>query len=515
MNLRRNTAAAVLAAAIVAPTATHAFASHKAPSSSLAIKPTTRTTSSSSSSALSMGPPTDPSAPLTEQFGEGSRKYRRTVYTHDQWVKHRSPDRFANNLGTLVQSGIYKQVGKEVFLTVSVAVSVCVWNALVGGAEDFSGVMQEPFINEGWAIKAGLPLEPFTLLSPSLGLLLVFRTNASYSRWDQARKFWGLNINHTRDLNRMATTWYGNQSEYDNADFLGAPEGGTASSSSSLSSSSAESDPIDPVEREYLLGQVSLMTWAFVRSMKRHLSPPGEDEEDYVAEIKARLTPEQAGALIEATHRPNRALYDLSVAIEKLPMHFVRKNVINNNLSIFEDTLGGCERLLSSPVPLFYSRHTARFLSSWLLLLPLALYPSFGNSWNHSMMIPATAFISVFLFGIEELATQLEEPFTILPMQGFCDKIGANCDEIVSWAGEGQDHQLDVQTVRRAEVEVRYDMAARAGMETKAEENEAKRIGRLGRMKERVKRRLSVRNRMSGQVDAEVEASTSEYQEVQ
>jgi predicted membrane chloride channel (bestrophin family) len=54
-------------------------------------------------------------------------------------------------------------------------------------------------------------------------------------------------------------------------------------------------------------------------------------------------------------------------------------------------------------------------------------------------MIPATSFISVCLFGIEEVATQTEEPFTILPMQGFCDKIGGWCDEIVSWAGQGQD----------------------------------------------------------------------------
>jgi hypothetical protein len=76
--------------------------------------------------------------------------------------------------------------------------------------------------------------------------------------------------------------------------------------------------PIDPVERQDLLGQVSLMTWAFVRSMKRHLSPPQEDEEDYVKDIEARLAPEQAEALIGATHRPNRALFDLSVAIEQV-----------------------------------------------------------------------------------------------------------------------------------------------------------------------------------------------------
>ncbi len=200
-----------------------------------------------------------------------------------------------------------------------------------------------------------------------------------------------------------------------------------------------------PVERQYLLGQVSLMTWAFVRSMKRHLSPPAEDEEDYIAEMKSRLSPEQADAIIKAAHRPNRALYDLSVAIEKLPMHFLRKDAINTNLSIFEDTLGGCERLLSSPIPLFYSRHTARFLSTWLLLLPFALYSQFGDSWNHVMMIPASAFISVSLFGIEELATQLEEPFTILPMQGFCDKIGGWCDEIVSWAGQGKEIEEAIQ----------------------------------------------------------------------
>jgi Predicted membrane protein len=41
--------------------------------------------------------------------------------------------------------------------------------------------------------------------------------------------------------------------------------------------------------------------------------------------------------------------------------------------------------------------------------------------------------LSIFLFGIEELATQLEEPFTILPMQGFCDKIYNWCMEIVSF----------------------------------------------------------------------------------
>jgi len=380
------------------PTQTVAFA----PANNHAVVSSTPSTTS-----LQMGPPS-PESLLAETYGEGSRKYRRTVYTHNEWVKHRSSDRFVRNISSMINSGVYKSLGREVFATSAIASFVVFWNALAGGYTDFDGVQHEAIISA--LPQLTLPLTPFTLLSPSLGLLLVFRTNSSYGRWDEARKFWGLNINHTRDLNRMATAWYGH-----------------------------DGIPVDPALRAEHLRQVSLMTWAFVRSMKRHLSPPAEDEEAFVAEINARLSPEQAKGIISAAHRPNRALYDLSVAIDRLPMHFMRKNEINKNLSIFEDTLGGCERLLSSPVPLFYSRHTARFLSTWLLLLPFAMYEPFKGSWNHVMEIPAIALASLFMFGIEELATQLEEPFTILPMQGFCDKIGAWCDEIVSWRGQGLD----------------------------------------------------------------------------
>ena len=211
-----------------------------------------------------------------------------------------------------------------------------------------------------------------------------------------------MNINHTRDLVRMGTAYYDDKAS-------------------------------TPAEREADLQQLSLATWSFVRAMKRHLSPEWEDEEDFKKELYAKLPADQAEKIINAAHRPNRALFDLSMAIENLPMHFIRKNEVHKAVTIFEDNLGSSERLLTSPVPLFYSRHTARFLGAWLLLLPLALYEPFKNTWNHGGMIFATALLSIFLFGIEELAAQMEEPFTILPMQAFCDKIGNWCNEIVSW----------------------------------------------------------------------------------
>ena len=39
--------------------------------------------------------------------------------------------------------------------------------------------------------------------SVALSLLLVFRTNAGYGRWDEARKMWGQLINRSRDMIRQ------------------------------------------------------------------------------------------------------------------------------------------------------------------------------------------------------------------------------------------------------------------------------------------------------------------------
>jgi len=85
------------------------------------------------------------------------------------------------------------------------------------------------------------------------------------------------------------------------------------------------------------------------------------------------------------------------------------------------DYLGACERIFRSPIPLVYTRHTARFLTSFMVLLPLALWGPMNGSWNHWAVIPATTILAIFLFGIEELGIQIEEPFGILPLEALCD----------------------------------------------------------------------------------------------
>lgn len=56
-------------------------------------------------------------------------------------------------------------------------------------------------------IAVGLDISgPFGLSTFALSLLLAYRTNASYGRFDEARKFWGGVVNRSRDI--MRQVWW-------------------------------------------------------------------------------------------------------------------------------------------------------------------------------------------------------------------------------------------------------------------------------------------------------------------
>ncbi|CAM6105750.1 unnamed protein product [Calypogeia fissa] len=58
-----------------------------------------------------------------------------------------------------------------------------------------------------WVPILHIPSLPFQLTAPALALLLAFRTNASYGRFDEAQKAWGSNVNRSQDFSRQALTW--------------------------------------------------------------------------------------------------------------------------------------------------------------------------------------------------------------------------------------------------------------------------------------------------------------------
>ncbi len=69
--------------------------------------------------------------------------------------------------------------------------------------------------------------------------------------------------------------------------------------------------------------------------------------------------------------------------------------------------LGMAERILLTPVPASYSRHTSRFLSLYTLSLPFVLVHQL-----QLLTVPAIAAICWGLFSIEEIGHLIEEPFS-------------------------------------------------------------------------------------------------------
>src|SRR5882724_10694694 len=67
-----------------------------------------------------------------------------------------------------------------------------VWSALVVAFSEFVSP------------EIGIPSTVHSLVGTALGLLLVFRTNASYDRFWEGRRMWGSIINESRNLARGA-----------------------------------------------------------------------------------------------------------------------------------------------------------------------------------------------------------------------------------------------------------------------------------------------------------------------
>jgi ion channel-forming bestrophin family protein len=354
-------------------------------------------------------------------YAENSRRFRRTYFNHDDWVKQRGNDRFIKTMLTTFQSGVVRQLLPKLCLVALTATFVCMWNAfLVTGYQDLQGVHHEAFVQNVRLLC--LPIEPFTLSSPALGLLLVFRTNASYGRWVESRTALGIVVNNCRNLLRLSASW-------------------TLSEESSV-----------PHEKLY---DFSNNVWAFSRCLQRHLLGENEDGDAFCDDMYSHFSVEKAQKLITSRNKPMRALLELTCALQSLCLPSLYHIEVDKSIVRLCDAMGTCDRIFSSPVPLVYTRHTSRFLGFWALALPLGLWKAFSISWNHSELIPACIVISFFFFGIEELATQLEEPFSILPIENFVqgirmsaeDSMDWHLDEVTSQLNENRNSQLNMNGV--------------------------------------------------------------------
>ena len=326
---------------------------------------------------------------LGTEFQEAQRQYRRSVFGHDEWVEHRSADRFQKAMRNLFKSGILRARYQEVGAVMAFASAVVFYDALTGGVTDLSGVKQAALLPFLPVIT--LPLSIFSLTAPSLGLLLVFRTNACYARWDDSRKVWGSIINKCRSVVRQSNTFFGD--EYP------ATRGGKFR---------------DGRRR------VAAETSAFTRCLRTFLRGTS-DEPILEQELKELgFTQDEVAGYMAAGNKQVYAISEIGATIRSANIDPRDRARMDETLSLLTDDIGACERIFKTPIPTVYTAHTSRFVGTWLGLLPLALY-GIDPSWNHLVTIPAVGLVTFFLLGIEELGLQIEEPFSILPIESFCD----------------------------------------------------------------------------------------------
>ena len=238
-----------------------------------------------------------------------------------------------------------------------------------------------------------LPSQTSIVSSLVLGLLLVFRTNTAYERFWEGRKLWGILINTVRNLAREI--WVG------------------------ITEKTSQDKPTKIAIMRLLV--------AFAIATKLHLRSEPIDRElaelmssERYEQLKLKNNPPLEIALWIGDYikkQADRDRIEMSYLLSMLQL-----------LQTMVDVLGGCERILKTPIPLAYSIHLKQLLFLYCCCLPSQLVSEFG--WGTAIVV---GIISFTVFGIEAIGLEIENPFghdpNDLPLDSICQTMKININE--------------------------------------------------------------------------------------
>lgn len=224
--------------------------------------------------------------------------------------------------------------------------------------------------------------KPHAFIGSALALLLVFRTNTSNDRYWEGRKLWGGVVNSTRNLQRKAKVWWPHQAAR--------------------------------------VAELTEWTISFAWAMRFHLRTQRS-----LGPNPRLPAVEQAQALasghpaLAAAARMTRVI---AGARQEGLLSDIQQVAMDGDVQALVDHLGGCERIMKTPLPYAYVVHLRRALLLYCLTLPVVLVRELGV-----YTIVATVAVSYVLFGIEEIGTEIENPFqddpNDLPLDSICGSI--------------------------------------------------------------------------------------------
>ncbi len=256
------------------------------------------------------------------------------------------------------------------------------------------------FISVLYYFKLPVYQPSFESIIPSivLGLLLVFRTNTAYERFWEGRKCWGTLVNNVRNLARQI--WV----------------------------ATAE---IELNDRENKISTLHLLV-AFAVATKIHLRTEAVN-----SELEELMDASKYVKLKTVNNPPLQIAFWIEDYLQQQYrcqcITTYQLSTMQNLLSSMIDTLGGCERILKTPIPLAYVIHLKQLLLIYCLLLPFQLVNDLGW-WTGAIV----GLISFTLFGIEEIGVEIENPFGYdfndLPLDAICDTMLRNVKDLIAFA---------------------------------------------------------------------------------
>ncbi len=229
-----------------------------------------------------------------------------------------------------------------------------------------------------------IELTPYEVVGGVLSLLLVLRTNAGYERWWEARRIWGDIVNRSRSLAVSALAYGADDREW--SDWI--------------------------VRRTACFCHAARMSLRGQREPDAFERLVGRDEAARI--LAARHMPMATAALIAAGLRDARDRLGLD------GFAFLR---LDQDRTALIDDIGGCERILKTPLPLAYRVEIRRILILFIGASPFALVDRVG--W---MTPVVTALIALPLLAIDKIGTELQDPFSHvslnhLPLDDICSTI--------------------------------------------------------------------------------------------
>lgn len=214
-----------------------------------------------------------------------------------------------------------------------------------------------------------------------LSIMIAFRVNTAYARWWEGRGLWGQLTNNARNLGFKFEAFIG-LNQY-------------------------------PVFKECLL--------RFPELLKYHLRRERDKCEELIGEIGLKYS--------STDHLPNLVLKEMHKIINTCRIEnkisLEQYLALSANLDAFADVLGGCEKILNTPVPLSFNVLIKQALFFYMLIFPFGWAGTFGF-----FVIPMIIVMIYVLWGLEALADELEDPFGYddndLPLDAMSATIAGN-----------------------------------------------------------------------------------------